>query len=302
MKSAIFTILLSILTISTFGQAVNDVKILPDIVYHHKDGMALTMDIYMPSNHTDRGVVFINSGGFHSPFFTNQFKEKNDTIVKANENNYTFISKTEIKPEYSQQFSFEELLKNGFVVFDVRHSSEPKYMLDEIISDLNYAISYIKKNAKKYNVSKNRIGICGGSAGGYLAAFLASNPLSGNDFKAAVLYYPSGYDFLNSRNDMVRKALPSLNIPENKLDSLSLKHYLSSQMPPTLIMYGEKDNPFITEPSEILISELKAKGVKCEKIVFENIGHIWMDDKGKYSNKTGDIAMTNLIDWFNKNL
>lgn len=171
--------------------------------------------------------------------------------------------------------------------------------MDEIISDLNLAISYIKGNTKKFKISNNRIGICGGSAGGYLAAFLASHPETGNSFKAAVLYYPAGYDYRHSRNDEVRKALPSLNISEHKLDSLSLKHYLSDQMPPTLIMYGENDNPFITEPSEIIINELKNKGVICDKIIFDHIGHIWMDEKGEYSRETGTKAMIKLVDWFN---
>ena len=101
---------------------------------------------------------------------------------------------------------------------------------------------------------------------------------------------------------MVRKALPSLNISEKSLDSLSLKHYISSQMPSTLIIYGALDNPFITEPSEILIKEFKNKGVECKKIVFEKIGHIWMDENSKYSNETGEKAMSQLIDWFNKYL
>ncbi|MBI9035808.1 MAG: dienelactone hydrolase family protein [Bacteroidales bacterium] len=302
MKQIIFTILLSVILSGAFAQVNNEISIFPDIVYHHKDGMGLLMDIYVPQNNNGKGVIFINSGGFQSPFFSKQYKEKNDSLSIRNGNNCIFIPKTDIKPEYAQQFSFEELLKNGYTVFDVKHSSTPKYMLDEITKDLEHAISYIKKHAQKYNVSKDKIGICGGSAGGYLAAFLAANPQKENNLKAAVLYFPAGYDYFDKRNTEVRKALPSLNISESKLDSLSLKHYISNKMPPTLIMYGENDNPFITEPSDIIINELKDLDVECEKIVFENVGHIWMDEKGKYNQETGDKAMYNLIEWFNKYL
>ena len=293
MKNLIIPILLSIALTSVSGQNEKDITTYPDVVYHHKDGMGLTMDIYVPSNPNSKGIVFINSGGFQSPFFPNQYVEKNKFVL---------IPKNDLKPEFSQQFSFEELLKSGFTVFDVRHSSTPRYMLDEITTDLNFAVSYIKKYAGKYKTSKDRLGICGGSAGGYLSAYLAANPQGDNDLKAAVLYYPGGYDWLNSRNEMMRKALPSLNISEESLDSLSLKHYISSQMPPTLLVYGDIDNPFITEPSEILIEEFKNKNVACEKIVFEKMGHIWMDENRKYSSETGDEAMSQLIDWFNKNL
>jgi dienelactone hydrolase len=264
--------------------------------------MGLLMDIYVPKNNNGKGVIFINSGGFQSPFFSKQYKEKNDSFSNRNGNNYIFIKKTDIQPEYSQQFSFEELLKNGYTVFDVKHSSTPKFMLNEITNDLVYAISYIKKYSEKYNVSKDRIGICGGSAGGYLAAYLAANPQNENKLKAVVLYFPAGYDYLNKRNIEVRKALSSLNISDSELDSLSLKHYISNKMPPTLIMYGENDNPFITEPSDIITNELKELGVECKKIVFENVGHIWMGKNGKYSNETGEKAMNNLIEWFDKYL
>ncbi|WP_298266089.1 alpha/beta hydrolase [uncultured Lutibacter sp.] len=302
MKKSIIAILLSITLTNVFAQNGSNIKIYPDVVYHHKDGMGLLMDIYVPENNNEKGVIFINSGGFQSPFFSKQYKEINDSLSIRNGNNYISIHKTDIQPEYSQQFSFEELLKNGYTVFDVKHSSTPKYKLNEITNDLKYAISYINKYSEKYNVSKDRIGICGGSAGGYLAAFLAANPQNENKLKTVVLYFPAGYDYLNKRNIEVRKALPSLNISNSELDSLSLKHYISNKMPPTLIMYGENDNPFITEPSDIITNELKDLGVECKKIVFENVGHIWMDKNGKYSNETGDKAMTNLIEWFDKYL
>ena len=75
MKKSIVAILLSITLTSVFAQNENDITIYPDVVYHHKDGMALTMDIYVPSNHNSKGVIFINSGGFQSPFFSNQYIE-----------------------------------------------------------------------------------------------------------------------------------------------------------------------------------------------------------------------------------
>jgi dienelactone hydrolase len=302
MKKIIFAILLSFTLSGAIAQFSNDISIFPDLVYHHKDGMGILMDIYVPQNYNSKGVIFINSGGFQSPFFSNQYKDKNDSLSNRNGKNFHFIPRTDIEPEYAQQFSFEELLKSGYTIFDVKHSSTPKYMLDEITKDLEYAISYIKKHAKKYKVSKDRLGICGGSAGGYLAAYLAANPQKENNLKVVVLYFPAGYNYLDKRNIEVRKALPSLNISEKNLDSLSLKQYISNKMPPTLIMYGENDNPFITEPSDIITNELKDLGVECEKIVFEHVGHIWIDENGKYSHETGDKAMHNLIEWFNKYL
>ncbi|MBN2236839.1 MAG: alpha/beta hydrolase [Bacteroidales bacterium] len=302
MKQILIALLLGFSLTSLFAQNKPQVNILSDVVYHHKDGMALTMDIYIPKKQNGAGVIFINSGGFVSPYFTRQCKNEKNEAWGVGKSRWTFVLKSEIQPELFQQASFEELLNNGFTVFDVRHASAPKYLLDEIVGDLNLAIKYIKQEAENYRISKDRLGIWGGSAGAYLAAFLSLNPAENNTLKASVLYYPSGYQFLNSRNDLVRKMLPSLHISEQKLDSLSLKKYVSAKAPPTLIMYGELDQPFIKEPSEELFVDLQSKQVVCEKITFEKVGHIWMSAEGKYNKQVGDQAMKNLIDWFKKHL
>ncbi len=109
MKKIIFTILLLVNLAGVFAQVDFGISIFPDIVYHHKDGMGLLMDIYVPQNNNGKGVIFINSGGFQSPFFTKQYKEINDSLNIRNGNKYILIHKTDIQPEYSQQFSFEEL-------------------------------------------------------------------------------------------------------------------------------------------------------------------------------------------------
>ena len=40
-----------------------DVRITPDVVYGHKFGLALTLDMYQPKNPNGAGVIFVNSGG-----------------------------------------------------------------------------------------------------------------------------------------------------------------------------------------------------------------------------------------------
>jgi len=282
-------------TIDIFGQSAREIKVIPDVEYGHKDGMVLTLDVYQPGKQNGAAVIFINSGGFQSPFFVRQYEV-------GNEVSWDMIPKEDLKPEFMQQVSFKELLENGFVVFDVRHSSSPRYMLDEITGDCELAITYIKKHAQSYHISKNRLGIWGASAGGYLAGYLAANPKPGNEIQAAGLYFPAGYDFLNPYNDPVRQALPSLNISDKKLDTLSIKHYLSEKAPPTIILYGALDQPFITEPSDAIYLDLKKYKVPTEKIVLGEVGHIWCDKEGVFKKNSSDEAMNNLVAWFLKNL
>lgn len=47
------------------GAAAPEVEILPDVVYGHKAGMALTLDVIMPrTNANGSAVLFLVSGGF----------------------------------------------------------------------------------------------------------------------------------------------------------------------------------------------------------------------------------------------
>jgi dipeptidyl aminopeptidase/acylaminoacyl peptidase len=252
----------------------------------------------VPKNQNGAGVIYINSGGFISPAFYRQCINENGNSWETGEHLWKLIPKDKIRPKTQQQLNFQEILENGFTVFDVRHGSAPKYMLDEIVSDINNAVKFIKENAPVYNISDDRLGIWGLSAGGYLSAYASFNPLKGNNLKAAVLFYPAGFDFFQPQNDTVRMALPSLHISDHIVDSLSLKNYIKEDLPPTLIMYGELDRDFITVDSDELYQSLKEKNNTCDKVIFKNVGHLWLDSKGNYDSEAGDEAMKNLITWF----
>src|SRR5262245_5388565 len=46
------------------ASAADEVQIQPDIVYGHKDGMALTMDVLRPSAPSGAAVLYLQSGGW----------------------------------------------------------------------------------------------------------------------------------------------------------------------------------------------------------------------------------------------
>jgi len=46
--------------------ADEDITITPDLVYGHKHGMALTMDVFQPQERNGTGVLFMVSGGWYS--------------------------------------------------------------------------------------------------------------------------------------------------------------------------------------------------------------------------------------------
>src|SRR5262245_10183453 len=81
-----------------------DVDVIPDVVYGHKDGMALTFDIFKPKRQNGAAVIFMVSGGWIS----------------------AWVAPVTAMPRY------EALLNKGFTVITLRHGSSPKYLIPDI--------------------------------------------------------------------------------------------------------------------------------------------------------------------------
>src|SRR5262245_11222088 len=112
-----------------------------DVIYGRKYGTALTMDVFTPKkNANGAAAILVVSGGWSS---AHQLPP-----------NSAFAG---------------ELLKRGYTVFAVYHSSQPQYTIPEILQDVNRAVRFIRHHARDYKVDPGRLGIYGASSGGYLA-------------------------------------------------------------------------------------------------------------------------------------
>jgi hypothetical protein len=98
-----------VLTCAVPVHAAEGVDITPDVVYGHKHGMALTFDVFKPTEKANGvGILFIVSGGWYSGW----------------------------RPPEKSVGWFKPMLDKGFTVFAVRHGSSPKYAIPEIIEDV----------------------------------------------------------------------------------------------------------------------------------------------------------------------
>jgi hypothetical protein len=71
MQRILLLLTLAVCFSSAFSdQASDEVAVIDDVVYGHDFGMAMTFDVYIPSNPNGAGVILINSGGWESPFDT----------------------------------------------------------------------------------------------------------------------------------------------------------------------------------------------------------------------------------------
>ena len=123
-------------------------KITPDVIYGHKDGMALTYDVIAADNPNGAGVLFMVSGGWFSSWRP---------------------------PEERIAGGIKALLDAGFTIFAIHHGSAPRFKVPEAVSDVRAAVRHVHVHAADYGVDAKRLGVFGGSAGGHLSLMLGLN-------------------------------------------------------------------------------------------------------------------------------
>lgn len=263
---------------------------LVDVVYGHKQGVALTMDVFKPAKASGIGVIWIVSGGW----------------VSDHRN---------INPALAKVFT-----DRGMTVFEVVHGSQPRFQLPDILNDVHRAVRFIRANASTWSVDKNRLGISGGSAGGHLSLMIGNGPREGSPsardlveretskIQAVACFFPPT-DFLNwgkdgaaaTDNSMLRPFYGAFGITdktskEQALEigrSLSPILLISKSSPPTLIYHGDADTLVPLQQSQSFIAKLKAAGVPGELVVRAGKGH-------GYPETATDLKY--FADWFEKYL
>ena len=263
-----------ILTVCASAQvmAQAQTEIVPDVVYGHKDGLAMTFDVIKPkANANGAAVIFMVSGGWVS--------------------NYN--------PPQQTATRFKDLLDKGFTLIAVRHGSSPKYLIPEIVSDVRRAVRFIRYNAKQWGVDPNRLGVFGGSAGGHLALVLGTasdigDPNAKEDFMkesdrvASVVAYFPPVDLrplargLNpQRTGGTLDRFPALNFEKEKAPDYSPIVHVSPDDPPTLLIHGDKDNLVPVNNSKVIHEAFQKNNVKTQLIIIEGAEHGFRGEDAK---------------------
>ena len=280
-SSTVFLIiLLAIATSAAAAPAERGVTVTPDVVYGHKHGMALTMDVFQPKEGNGIGVLFMISGGWYSRWV----------------------------PTGQAMKMFEPLLVKGFTVFAVRHGSSPKFLIPEIVEDVRRSVRFVRLHAKDIGVDPNRLGVCGASAGGHLSLMLATTPDEGDPkasdpvlrmsdrVAAAVAFYPpTDLQPLVKAGSPYPAQYPALTFDPNRADEFSPLRHVSEDDPPTLLIHGDKDRLVPILHSETMCEALKGRGVACELLTIEGGGHGFRGDDAKRSSDAW-------VAWFEKHL
>ena len=252
-------------------------SVITDVVYGHKDGLALTFDVHRPTRPNGAGVIAIVSGGWQSSV------EMSRLIVDG------YLSPL--------------LNEKGFTVFAVRHGSSPRYPMSAIVADVRRAVRFIRQRGGDYGVDPRRIGVYGGSAGGQLALLLGTTAdsgdpsasdsvLRGSSRVAAVVAYFPPTDLSRWEN---RRAFPATALTEAEAARYSPIRFVSAAAAPSLIVHGDADRVVPIVEGETMYAALSKAGVPASFVRIEGAGH---------SFDGADLTRANaeMVRWFEQHL
>lgn len=260
------------------------VTITPDVVYGHKYGMALTLDVFTPDEGANgAAVMFMVSGGWFSHWL----------------------------PPEQLETMFRPLTLRGFTVFAVRHGSSPKFSIPEAVEDVRRSVRFVRYKADELGIDPERIGVFGSSAGGHLSLMLgttadkgdpqASDPVlrQSSRVRAVVaLVAPSdltGMVWSAPGRLPAYEKFPALDLDVEKARDVSPLEHVTPDDAPTLLLVGDRDELVPMEHSERIYEALRQAKVETRLTVIEGAGH---NLAGAHAVKTGQA----LVDWFEQQL
>ena len=262
------TILYLLILIPGMAIAQQECRIVPDVIYGHKSGMALTYDVFQPDSSNGAGIIHLVSGSWISRYM------EPDSVLE----------------------NYQPLLDQGYTVFALRHSSSPKFTVPEEADDVKQGAWHIYHNSYKFGVDSTRLGIFGGSSGGHLSLVAG---LSGDSHpvRAIVAFFPP----VDMRNlpDFLKKMIPALDFDTTLAASVSPILLASPDDPPTLLIHGDKDFVVDVSQSQKMYEVLQQNNVVSNLIIYEGMPHgNSYGAKGKYYEQ----ATAEMIAWFRKYL
>ncbi len=207
-------------------------------------GRQETLDVYLPSGKVRRplpAVVHIHGGAWTAG---DKASAREQGIGKA-------------------------LAEEGFAVFSINYLlNEPlpgakreegarcfqSFAWPQNLDDCRAAIRFVRREADRFGVDPERLGVMGCSAGGHLATMVGATAREPADTVRCVVNFYGPYDLTRGY---------ALYFPEGAATEASPRNHLHGEMPPMLVSHGTADGIVPVSLSRDLVREVRALGVEC---------------------------------------
>lgn len=190
---------------------------------------------------------------------------------------YKFLSDREAEPVAKEYY------KAGYHIFILRYSVGKTATDFKPLSQLAYTVAYIRAQAENWKVDKNKIAVCGFSAGGHLAASLGTmfnKRIFLNQWEKTWEIRPNamvlGYPVISSDEYVQADSIENVSGAKMGTEAFlkfGLEQYVDAETPPAFIWHTAEDNVVMVENSLHFAEALSAANVSFELHILPKGGH-----------------------------
>jgi acetyl esterase/lipase len=262
MRLAFLAFLLCAVTIQ--GKPPDDVVFEKDVVYGKGAGEDLKLNISRPKEAAGAlpCIVFIHGGGWAAG----------------------------TKDGHTQQTW--DVVKKGYVGVTVGYRFAPKHRFPAQVEDVKCSIRFLRANAEKYGIDKDRIGAVGFSAGAHLSMMLGAmdkadglegeggNPDQPSKVNAVVSWFGPTDMTTKDWPDASRKLIEQfVGGPKDEKEDVCRKAspitYVNAGDAPMLLIQGTKDRLVPYSQAYLMIDALNKAGVPGRLDMIVGADHGW---------------------------
>ena len=282
---------------------------LPDLTYQILPGYRPgKLDLYLPPE-TFRGprpvIVFIHGGGWMGGGnrYSGAFDNWPDVLAA--------------------------MAARGYVVAAVSYRFSGEAPFPAAVQDVKAAIRWLRANAPRYRVDPARFVTFGGSAGGQLAALVATScgapalepaAPTGGPARANVEHPVAGAADPAHASDCVNAAVawygvfgfrtmpvaPPLSAylgcmdtacTEQQMLAASAVHYLDRNSPPMLLIAGSDDHTVPSRQTIDFHAAMQAAGVRSDMLIIPGVDHSFIGQTGDATRDASRLALGRTIDF-----
>jgi acetyl esterase/lipase len=218
------------------------------------------------------------------------------------------------KDRHAEEPMDRALASSGLLVVAIDMTLAPEAPYPACVQDANYAVRWLKANARKWNGDGSKVGIYGSSSGGHVAELLAMRPrdsrynaiplADGPTIDATIAHVamrsPVSNPFARFKNAEDMKREPMINnhktffVPWETIHESNpqeiLERHEKVTLVPFLIMQGALDDNVRPAVQEKFAQTYKAAGGDVEFHVFENCEHEWVAKPGPQTDRAREMV------------
>ncbi len=269
MKRALIAIVAALLTLSASAQKTVKIPSSADEIVLLWDNTTAKHSNYMEKDELLKGKSKLYNTSSAELYIYTAPKEKATgyAVVIYPGGGYRYLSIPHSFPEW--------LRENGITAVVVKYRlpnvGHPEATLEDAIG----AVEYMRANAEKYNLDPKKVGVCGNSAGGHLAAWVSNAMEDGKKPCFSILVYGAMarnryYNTYNAASQMCGKYTTV-----HEFAKFSTPEMVTATTPPALLLLSDDDIVVPPYSSTAYYKALRRYGIPASMHIYPSGGHGW---------------------------